>query len=117
LSRRAASIVRSIRTERGGSISTEITKRRSARARARPVGGGGSVAEAEGLAFVVMATDSGSIVAGRATAAELVPDCPAVAAIVSRASRIAATCSGVVPQQPPSNDPPAARKRGTIRAR
>ena len=38
-SSRAASIVRSMRTERGGSISTEMTNRRSSRARSRPVGG------------------------------------------------------------------------------
>ena len=35
----------------------------------------------------------------------------------SRAWRIAATCSGVVPQQPPTRRAPAARKRGTSSAK
>ena len=41
-STRAASRVRSMRTDRGGSISTLMTKRPSASLRARPVGGGAS---------------------------------------------------------------------------
>ena len=115
-SRRAASMVRSIRMLRGGSISTEITNRPAARARPRPVSGtrspcsaGVSANAARGLAPEIGAPVSVVVPAARA--------CARRASAVRRASsaaRIAATCSGVVPQQPPMTCAPASSSRGTI---
>ena len=106
-SRRAASIVRSMRTERGGSISTEMTKRRSARARARPVGG----RHVTGRGVAVGPAARCATGTGRS----------AVGALdrlsrhgTSIAARIAAMCSGVVPQQPPTIAAPAASMSSTI---
>ena len=61
-SRRAASIVRSMRTDRGGSISTEMKYRPSASAEARRVGGGASsVVAAIAVRTVVL---GGTVAAG-----------------------------------------------------
>ncbi len=99
-SSRAASIVRSIRIERGGSISTEMTNRPAASVSASGVGGG-----ARGRRPLAPrrsprdqgrhgAVSDGGRVERRSGARP-------TAAIASSAARIAAMCSGVVPQQPP----------------
>jgi hypothetical protein len=112
---RAASIVRSIRMLRGGSISTEITNRPAARRSARWVGGGASPAAV--ATGVRSTTEAG----GRPTAISVRPLVAATLAAVapapldssaSSAARISAMCSGVVPQQPPRIRAPAASNRG-----
>ena len=93
-SSRAASIVRSIRMERGGSISTETTNRPAASRSARPVGGGVSpVGAATGEPGAATATTGvrGSAIAGVTSVA---PASPVVSSRVrvssSSAARIAA---------------------------
>ncbi len=117
-SRRAASSVRSILMDRGGSISTEITKRPAARAVARPVSGvrvaaSGPVASAN--ADLGLAPDT---VAGRSRLTERACDRRSSAVVrASSATRIAAMWAGVVPQQPPITPAPASSRRGTIEAK
>ena len=106
-SSRAASIVRSIRIERGGSISTEMTNRRSWSARSRPVGGRVlEVSSATGLTVNVPARPGISATVG-----------PPAGASASRAMRMARMCSGVVPQQPPTMAAPASTNPAVIAAR
>ena len=110
---RAAAIVRSIRMLRGGSISTETTKRPAAR----------SAGQARRRRRVVRSGDDGSTLDDGLHDRD---DCsgdgwPARATERARPRwrrphrsprRIAAMCSGVVPQQPPTIRAPAASRRG-----
>ena len=112
---RAASSVRSMRMLRGGSISTEITNRRSASAAARRVGGWRSASAADvstigarGVAIAGIASRA----AARACALRV-----SVPVTAARPAAIAATCSGVVPQQPPTMRAPASSSRGTMDAK
>ena len=108
---RAASIVRSMRIERGGSISTETTNRPAARRSARPVGGGGSSLEVALGRGGQRSTGVGARRGRRRRSAVAGPS-SAVAPSVSIATRIAAMCSGVVPQQPPTIRAPWPTIRG-----
>ena len=108
-SSRAASIVRSIRIERGGSISTDTTKRPARSFASSWVGGGPSPSPvglpsrrstASRVPTLGPGAGDGRVAAARCRAP------PAAAA--SSAARIAAVCSGVVPQQPPTIEAPAA---------
>ena len=106
---RAASIVRSIRIERGGSISTETTNRplaelgeelawAAARSPRRPT------ASARARRRIGRATGDSAAPTGRGRLAAAAS--ASRAAVASSAARIAAVCSGVVPQQPPTIDGP-----------
>ncbi len=143
--RRAESMVRSMRIDRGGSISTETTYRPVRSFSRRDVGGGASPAVRSGAPLRIEET-AGTAAAGAeaatvarpplagppvvalavpgAPAAPAAPATPAAGAVAegtaptarSSAIRMAATCSGVVPQQPPMIRAPAASASGTISA-
>ncbi len=120
---RAASRVRSIRTERGGSISTETTNRPAASAAASRVGGGasptpcapGSAAADRGCGGAATATRGAP--AGARDERVPVPRSPGTASRASRTARMAATWAGVVPQQPPTMRAPAASIAGVMSAK
>ena len=112
-SSRAASIVRSMRTERGGSISTLTTNCFASSRLARRVGGGGSAAEPLWRSAIgergvpptsVLARARGHAQRTRARRASA----------TSSAWRMWRMCSGVVPQQPPMIRAPASRKRRNL---
>src|SRR5664280_1797018 len=120
-SRRAASIVRSMRIDRGGSISTAMTNEPSASFRARPDGGVASptlVVSRRGVRGAAAAAVSPPSVSppspspggGAATARAS----RSSATRASIAARIAPVCSGVVPQQPPMIRAPAETICGTM---
>ena len=105
------SIVRSMRMLRGGSISTETTKRpasrepRQAGRRRRTVG-----------PPVRVRRRARSSRRRAAAVDRAAPRRRLAGAAPSSTARIAAMCSGVVPQQPPTSRAPAAMKRGVTRA-
>ncbi len=116
-SSRAASSVRSIRMLRGGSISTEITKRRSVRARARRVAGGRSSASASGASASAKAARGLAPATGLGRSRAPARACErrrSAVVMAPRACAMAATWAGVVPQQPPITDAPASSRRGTM---
>ncbi len=109
-SRRPASIVRSMRTLRGGSISTEMTNRPAASACPRR--------EPRSCSIAATGPVSARAVRGVAPAmieGEGVAEVGATALVgPSSATRIAAMWAGVVPQQPPMMRAPASSSLGTI---
>ena len=108
-SSRAASMVRSMRTLRGGSISTETTNRLAASSSASRVGGGApSASSVARSASAALVRDGATSVRGAAAP---------VVVTVSSAARIEAMCSGVVPQHPPTIRAPASTIRGVTCAK
>ena len=108
-SSRAASMVRSMRTLRGGSISTETTNCWAASSSASRVGGGApSASSVARSASAAWAWDGAISVRGA--------EGPVVVR-VSSAARIDAMCSGVVPQHPPTIRAPASTMRGVTCAK
>ena len=112
-SSRAASMVRSMRTDRGGSISTQMTNRPSASARARPRGrrrrleAGRRAGRCDGRRRRWRS--------GRRSAAAIAARGGSVAARQPRVERLRASramCSGVVPQQPPMIARPGGQRCG-----
>ena len=103
-----------MRTERGGSISTETTNRPSASARAQPASAGAPASGRPSAAAAVVSrwVRAGAVAAASAAAAASVPG--ATTDRASIAARIAAMCSGVVPQQPPTIRAPASSMSPTI---
>ena len=110
--RRAASIVRSIRTDRGGSISTETTNRRAASSSARRVGG-----RAARGPFEHGSVGQRGARLGRGDLAGRGGGVPIPRLIAPSAARIAAMCPGVVPQHPPTIRAPASTIRGVTCAK
>ncbi len=89
-----------------------MTNRPARRAVSRPVGGGASGVAGPGVELTIGARTAGGGGASGAPAGSVVSGRRA-----SSAARIAAMCSGVVPQQPPMIAAPASTNRGAMSAR